>query len=260
MKNFLYSLCLLTSCSLISTNSLAATLRLAYNNIESYPYLMGKGRTVPARPGLALDVINQAAKQLNIDVKYVRLPGKRVLQYIKDGKVDGGFIFSFNQERANYALYPMKENQLDATKRIVTLGYYFYTLNHTSFAWNGVEVRDSQKQEVGAHLGFSVVKQLKDKVAVQEVRSTEQLFGMLFSKRLDAIAIQDTMADKYLKSHRRRNEVMQIPTAISTKDYYLVFSHQFGQQQPELIEKLWQTIGDIRDDIIEQKKETYLNQ
>lgn len=47
------------------------------------------------------------------------------------------------------------------------------------------------EQQVGAHLGFSIVNELKKKqLNVQEVTTTEQLFQMLQLGRLPVVAVQ----------------------------------------------------------------------
>ncbi len=94
--------------------SATTTLRLAYSDIESYPFQMGNGESVANPPGLALDVLNDVATKLELKIEYVRLPGKRVLDYIDTGKVDGGFIFSYNTLRAQYARYPMQDDSPDS--------------------------------------------------------------------------------------------------------------------------------------------------
>ena len=58
----------------------SASLKLAYSDIESYPFQLGNGTDIAKPPGLALDVLNHVGKILNLDIEYVRLPGKRVLE------------------------------------------------------------------------------------------------------------------------------------------------------------------------------------
>lgn len=242
--------------------SLAApvTLRLAYSDIESYPFQLGNGHKVFDPPGLAIDVINQAVNDLGIEVEFVRLPGKRVLEYIKEGKVDGGFIFSYNSERALYARYPMVGDKSDSSKRIATLEYYFYKLEDQPFDWDGTSLIDSSNKVVGAHLGFSVVKELKNKnIKVDEVRTTRQLLEMLSNKRISAIAIQDNMVKAFLKNKRWSN-VEKVMPAIIKKDYYLVLSSQFVQLKPDLANLIWNSIGDVRDEVMTQSMSKYLNQ
>lgn len=46
--------------------SATTTLRLAYSDIESYPFQMGNGESVANPPGLALDVLNDVATKLEL--------------------------------------------------------------------------------------------------------------------------------------------------------------------------------------------------
>ncbi|MCL9782472.1 transporter substrate-binding domain-containing protein [Vibrio sp. S4M6] len=237
--------------------SAETTLRLAYSDVESYPFQMGNGTEVSTPPGLALDVINAVAEELDLRVQYIRVPGKRVLQDIETGSVDGGFIFSYNTQRAQYANYPMHDQQPDRSKRIATIGYYFYVLQGQPLSWNGENLVGSNKK-VGAHLGFSIVRELKNKnFNVYEVKTTEQLFNMLRRQRVSAIAVQDTMAQKFLGS-QSGNHIKKLHPPITTKDYYLVLSHPFVENNPELANKIWQRIRDVREDIYSTHTEKYL--
>ncbi|MCG9682886.1 transporter substrate-binding domain-containing protein [Vibrio sp. Isolate23] len=259
MNHFTRRLCLFLAAASMSLSVWASTtLRLAYSDVESYPFQMGNGASVANPPGLALDVINHVALQLDLNIEYVRLPGKRVLQDIGAAKVDGGFIFSFNTQRAQYASYPMSDNKPDASKRIATIGYYFYTLQNHTLEWDGQSLADTD-QKVGAHLGFSIVRELKKKqLKVHEVKTTEQLFTMLQLERLSAIAVQDTMAQQFLSS-QKMNNIKQIEPAITTKNYYLVLSHQFVEKNPELAEKIWEAIETSRDEVFLKQKDKYID-
>nr|VVV06768.1 hypothetical protein AW0309160_04262 [Aliivibrio wodanis] len=237
--------------------SASDTIKLAYSDVESYPFQVGNGHQIANPPGLSVDVINNAANQLNIDIDYMRLPGKRVLQYVKEGKVDGAFIFSYNSQRARYAVYPMHQGRPDNSKRIATLAYYFYKIKGKPFMWDGSEINGHYQKIIGANLGFSIVNELKKKaLEVEEINSTAQLFGMLRTERLSAIAMQDSMADEFIKKNKW-DDVEQIQPPIMNKDYYLVFSHEFAQSNPELVEQIWTTIDKTRESVISQKRELY---
>lgn len=247
------------SFSIISGLCLASpTIILAYSDTESYPFQMGSGRDVADPPGLSIDLIDKSASELGINVRYVRLPGKRVLQYLKTGKVDGAFILSHNVQREKYASYPMVEGKLDSTKRVATLGYYFYKLKDQPFDWDGENLTQTDKQ-VGAHLGFSIVRELeKRKVSVYEVKTTSQLFGMLKLQRLAAIAVQDSTALDFLNSNDYPG-VEQVKPAITTKDYYLVFSKTFADRNPNLVNQIWDTIGSSRDGVMSENRHKYVD-
>jgi len=259
MRSYIYRLFPILGLTIIlSKLAIATTLTLAYSDVESYPFQIGNGTHIAEPPGLALDVLNQASNQLEIEIDYLRLPGKRVLDYIATGEVDGGFIFSYNTNRARFADYPMQDGTPDSTKRIAKLGYYFYKLKEQPLEWNGVNFNKLEDKLIAAHLGFSITEKLKqNNILVHEAKNTEQLFHMLRSKRIDAIAIQDTMAQQYLKDKAWSDQVEQVFPAITTKDYFLIFGQQFSKEHPELVQAIWQTVGAVREDVFKAQGKNY---
>lgn len=238
----------------------ATTLKLAYSDVESYPFQIGNSSEISDPPGLSLDIIDQAFRRLGVDIEYVRLPGRRVLEYIKSGQVDGGFIFSYNSKSAQYAVYPLKENRPDTSKRIATLGYYFYKLKYQTFDWDGSSLSAIKDKKVGTHLGFSITRKLKEShIDVLEVKKTAQLFRILTTRHVDIIAIQDTLAQAYLKDKPWASDVERVQPAITEKDYFLIFSREFTLSNPELVEQAWSVIADIRDVVIEKESAKYLD-
>lgn len=236
------------------------TITLAYSDVESFPFQMGNGNTLASPPGLSIDVIEQAAHLLDLEIKYVRLPGKRVLSQIKANQVDGGFIFSYSPERAKYASYPMIQRQVDSSLRIATLDYSFYKLRDQALDWDGTKLNDLDGVPVGAHGGFSVTKKLKaNEIMTLEIESTDKLFEMLNKKRLAAIAIQSNIANSYIAEHHLSN-IEKVTPPISTKDYYLIFSLNFSNKNPELVRKIWKVISEIRDDVIAKQIKEYISE
>lgn len=234
------------------------TIKLAYSDIESFPFQMGNGNAVATPPGLSIDILEQAAHRLNINIEYVRLPGKRVLHQIRANQVDGGFIFSYNQARAKYASYPMKNEKIDSTLRIATLDYFFYKLKEQELDWDGTKLKSMGDKPVGAHNGFSIINKLKEnEIYTLEMGSTEKLFTMLKKRRIAAVAIQSNIAESYINEKKLSN-IEKITPSISTKYYYLIFSHRFTKNNPELVKKMWGTIGEIRDEIITNNTSIYL--
>ncbi|EPS5698496.1 substrate-binding periplasmic protein [Vibrio vulnificus] len=257
MRYLLFLFCMLLS-PFSPQASPVTTITLAYGDVESFPFQMGNGNLVAEPPGISVDVIEQAARLLNIKINYVRVPGKRVLSQIKANQVNGGFIFSYSQERAQYARYPMKDQQADHNLRIATLDYYFYKLKEQPFTWDGLQLSSIGDVPVGAHTGFSITKRLKESnVNILEIGSTEKLFEMLGKRRLSAIAIQSNIASSYINEHQLSN-VERVSPPISTKDYYLIFSHEFAEENPQLVQNIWEMIGLIRDDVIDTSIKKYL--
>jgi len=89
------------------------------------------------------------------------------------------------------------------------------------------------------------------------MESTGKLFEMLNKKRLAAIAIQSNIANSYIVQNRLTN-IEKVAPPISTKDYYLIFSHHFARQNPDLVQSIWTVISEVRDGVIANSTPKYL--
>lgn len=252
---FMLPFILLASVSLHASPS--KTITLAYSDVESFPFQMGNGNDIASPPGLSINILEEVAQILNININYVRLPGKRVLSQIRVNQVDGGFIFSYSKERAMFANYPMHNQRVDRTFRITTLDYSFYKLKGQKIDWDGVTLNPLVRKPTGAHGGFSITNILKEKkIDTLEIESTEKLFEMLTKKRLAVIAIQNNIASSYIDENNSPN-FQKLTPPISTKDYYLIFSKEFTKKHPELVQNIWNTIGEVRDEVTTRKIKQY---
>jgi len=150
--------------------------------------------------------------------------------------------------RLQYGLYPMKNGKPDPDKRVTTLSYFLYkkqgdTLQATndSLVEKGVTI--------AAKRGFSIVDNLKNLgVKVVEVSSSTSLFRMLEIGRVRGVALQDTEGDFHVKN-MGPNHIEKLFPSLKTKHYYLMLSHQFVEKHPEIADKLWTKISEIRERI-----------
>lgn len=250
---FISALFLLSPVSAISSE---ISLRLVYGTEQAFPYLMGQGATVNNPAGIAIDIIKQAAADIGVKIELLRLPDKRLFLRLKNGTADGNFIQSFNRKRMEYGVYPMKNGKPDSEKRITTLKYFLYknrgdALQATkdSLAAKGVIIAAKQ--------GFSIVDDLRELgTEVLEVNTSESLYKMLEYGRARGVALQDTEGDFHIKN-LKLNQVEKVFPALKTKDYYLMLSHQFVKNNPEITVKLWARISEIRDRITKEKRAQY---
>jgi len=83
-------------------NSLnAQTLTMGYRTSERLP-LIGNA---PNNSGLYFDLYSAAAKKINVELKIIRLPKKRILNKIKDGLIDFYPGLTFTYKRSQFAYY-----------------------------------------------------------------------------------------------------------------------------------------------------------
>ncbi len=239
-----------------SQSSEPVELTLSYQINPSPPYQMGTGLTVVDPPGIALDVINAAAKELNLIIVYKRYPNVRVLHLLENNQIDGAFMFSYKAERAKIARYPFTpEGKLDSTKRLASLSYWLYSLEEAKLDWDGTNLI-GENGFIVAEQGVSIVSDLK-KIG-QKVKQPDSVYKalLMLTKRQQVVgaALQDVKATPYLDrpefSGIRRSSV-----PLNTKDYFLVLSNRFVERHPDIAEALWQKIEELRDEV--SKKSMY---
>lgn len=230
--------------SLGEVSDRAAELTLGYSDTEAPPYQI---RHDAPLPGIAFELIQRAADELNLKLRFAPLPNRRVLEKMKEGQIDGAFMYSFKPERQESGVYPWANGAPDSPRRITTLSYSLYKRPETQLSWDGKSLTGTHLI-VGANSGYSVAGDLsKMGIKVQEVKTTEQNFEMLFLGRLSAVAHQDLVADSYLASVSKRTSFVKLTPPLSTKDYFLMLSHSFVQRYPAQSEEIWNKIGEIRD-------------
>ena len=232
------------------------TLKLVYSDIESFPLQMGNGADIANPPGIAVEIIERAAEELGINVEFTRLPNKRALIELQYGMADAAFCYSFKDLRLKNGKYPMQGGKLDGSRRITSISYYLYKKKGSSLDWDGTTFINLQGR-LGANSGYSIVEDLRKKgINVQEVKTTEQNMAMLQLGRISGYVTQNITADYYVESGQY-GEIVRAPIPLVSKDYFLMFSHQFINKHPEISEKLWTKIGEIRDVVTKEVAPKY---
>lgn len=223
-------------------------LRLVYSDIQVAPYQMGNGLDVPAAPGAMVEMLQQAGRDVGLEVVLERAPQLRGFKRLQTGEVDGIFMFSFVPERQEFGSYPFKDGKPDESARVLSLSYVFYKRKGSPFQWDGSAVRGLEGRAIGYNTTFSVGATLtKAGLPVEDAKTTEQNFQKLALGRIAAFAMQEDVADGYI-GQKGLQEIEKLPTPWETKPYYLLLSHQFVERYPALAEKLWARIGKLRQE------------
>ena len=222
-----------------------ARLRLGYADIEVFPHQLGASTDVPADPGIAVELLQKGFAQAEIGLDLVRLPNRRVLDSLKTGEIDGAFLFSYNEERNRFAEYPRKNGEIDASRRLARQTYVLYKRADNPLGFDG-ELVANLHSEIAANAGFSIADDLRHRgIPVLEVETTPLAFGMLLAGHVDGYAVMDTTGDPYLRMAGIGN-VVKLPTPLSSKDYFLVFSRASGTANPALAERIWDQLARTR--------------
>jgi len=224
---------------------LSCSINVVYNEVASPPYYLGDGELIPKNPGIAVELVNMAAAKIKCKVKWERMPNRRVQNEILYGKADAMLMFSFNAERAGYAVYPMKDDNPDPALRLAALTYRVYVRNDSPLQWNGQEFTQLNGA-IGVNAAYSVAKEIsKLGATVEEAPGTVNNLKKLRLGRIAAYVMQDLPADAMIED-MKITDVRKLALPLSTKDYYLPFSKDFYAKYPDVANNLWKEIATLR--------------
>lgn len=211
-------------------------------------YVVGPGTTFnETKPGIEIELYRMVAKQLGFEVVFKRSPWKECLQQIEKNQIDGLFPVSFKEERLAIGVYPMAGDEVDTTRKTRDNAYYLYTLaSSEATCEDGMIV--GLVGIVAVPIGWTAVEDLTEmNLTIREVPVHANSPDLLIQKRVDGFICLSTVFDTYLRRQKEKyQDVVKVGPPVSEKPYYLMLSRQFVDENPELAEKIWDTIAEIK--------------
>lgn len=233
----------------------AVPLRVAINDQPAAPYIIGEGKSLASPPGLAVELLQQAAAPCNVYLLLQRQSSLRQLQALRSGTTDAILLLSYNPERAAFAHYPLRDGKPDGRYRLATLSYSFYVRSGSKLQWDGQQLQGLNSDKVGTDLGWSVAADLaRWHIPVEGAVGVEANLAKLRAGRIAAYAVHTNLADAYLQGS---HDVVPLQPPISTKDYFLPFGLRFASAHPQEVQCLWQHIASQRDALLQQRGPVY---
>lgn len=239
-------------------------LRVAYEDKEQPPYYMVNSSEVPkVNPGISVETVQLLAKYIpELEIEFQRFPWRRCTYLLGQNAVDAIFNSSYVPDRLELGWYPTKDKthrgEVDTSRRITTIAYNFYTLKDSGFKWDGdfSKITDT----IGAPLGYSIVGDLnKVGIKTEEAPDSNTNLAKLNAKRLNAVVLQDVTADAILQNNPQFSNIVKLEPPVVAKEYYLMLSAKFVQENPVLAQKIWDTIAVIRENEIPKMLSRYAN-
>lgn len=242
------SVWLVGACLFSGSVSAAEVVRAAYEDKPLPPFYMGSGADPdPVAPGVSVELLREAAAAAGIEIQFVRIPWARCLKSLKSGEIDAIFNASFKEERQEAGVYPMAAGKPDGSRRIANLSYVLYRLKDGPVTWDGKAVGGLDGSPVGIQAGYSVSEDVaRLGLKPEESADTITIFKKLASRRIAVVAQLEASGDAALaRGDFPAIEKMQPP--LVTKDYFLMFSHQFYDSRRATAEKLWAKLAEVRE-------------
>ncbi len=240
-------LCSLVGLSLLSSTALAAVpLKFCYEDKTLFPYYLGVGPEIPAgRPGATIEhlmVLTQKVPQLKLEL--VRMPWKRCLAAMANNEVDA-VIASYHPERAEYARYPLKQQQPDPTRAFAEHHTCLVSRPDATWSWDGEKIIGGNEIVIGRPLGYSAIKSpVGQKFEMHYTLSGTMDLDLLTKGRINAVTTLCNINGQPFTSRfiaSRGLKVLFPPLYSNTG--YLVFSIDFYQRQQTLADLLWDQLA-----------------
>ena len=202
-------------------STLPSRLKCASDTFE--PYVIETSQYASLQ-GVNVELVENAASLLGIEIEFNRVPWARLEQALKDNQVDCAVAFFLTPERAqsmNYTRVPIQFTS-----------YNLFT--HTGTLKKGWGTDQIKGWQIGYHRGFLLpqeLTQLADENAIKLValQSEEQALAMLVKHRLNAL-ITNKDVGLYLLKKNNWHGIEVISPAFSYTPAYLVFSKKDGYE------------------------------
>ncbi|WP_051676951.1 substrate-binding periplasmic protein [Maridesulfovibrio frigidus] len=175
--------------------------------------------------GCAVRVVKYSLKQMGVELDLIVVPWLRAQRMAKDGKVDGYFAASQNQERDRNGV----RSSLIAEQR-----WNWYMLRDNKLDPSGADFKENAT--VAAFRGSNMLTWLKDNGydVTASPPTTEQLLNMLLLGRFDAMLANDmVMTDKIMKQNLHGR--FKVVTLLS-KPLGVYFSNAFLKNNPNFLD------------------------
>jgi polar amino acid transport system substrate-binding protein len=235
MRNYVVTILSLTLL-IISPLSLAVKLNIV--TLQYPPYAYKEGEQVK---GVAVEIVTEVLNRMELPFTITILPWARALHQIEKGKADAIFTLFKNPEREVFADY---SDQI-LISQIVSL----YVKKNAIIKFSG-DLKQLERYSFGlvrkVSYGDIFDRALKDKTLTNVVRSNhaEQSFKMLFSNRVDIVAINKYGALDILRKSNRLKDVKALKPDLQNIPSYIAFSKK----------KNLSNIRDKFDDTLRQMK------
>lgn len=228
-------------CSVFSAPLLAADrLTFCFENKTVAPW-----RNLD-QTGLNFELLKRVESKLKLKFDYQLLPWKRCLAKLKANQVDGAFTVSFSDERRDYGAFP-GHDKADVRKRMHFARYFLVRKKGSSVDWDGRQFHQLEGK-IAFQLGYSVGDLLHElKVPVDEAADSPHSVGRkVIAGRVAGAAMMDSDTNAIMNGPLApKLEVVEMP--LIEKAYYLMLSNALVKARPELAERIWKQVEDVRN-------------
>jgi hypothetical protein len=220
------------------------SLRFCYQDQQLRPYYLGDGNTIASPlPGATIEHVQQLVHAFpEIELELVRLPWLRCLKALQQGDVDA-VVANYHASRTEFAVYPMLDMHMpDPQLAFAEQAICLVSQRSRAKRWNGHSFTGLPKITILRDQSSPAYAQLKDSsYASYQTLSGVDVLAMLQQGRADASLKLCEVAGVPIHWGRLEQlELTLLQPAVYRLSGYLIFSKNFYQHHPSLVQSLWQ--------------------
>ncbi|ARU59110.1 amino acid ABC transporter periplasmic protein [Oleiphilus messinensis] len=238
-------------------------LRYCYEERHYNPYTLGNDVVPSHSPGILVELVTDAMGRAGRTVEFYRRPWKRCIVDLQDGVADGIFPSIWAPERDRWGLFPkaLKQGKLviDPAFRLWQASYHIYSNVDRIPIWNGQQF-SAVPLGIGTPLGYLAAKKLQDDgVFNRHVTDPYNAFHLLELNKLDGFVIDFQIGQRMVAEMNLVKKISHHREPYFNADWYLVFSRQRAQSEPDLPMQVWKQMAKIRAENKQKYLEAYVN-
>lgn len=221
----------------------ARSLHLCRDEIDLPPWQM-KNNT-----GLNISLLKEVGQKIGVSFEIAPMPWRRCLAMVQAGRIEGAIGVDFRPERLDMAAFPERHGVVpDPQLRISTQTFALYKLKDENLHWDGATL-GGDARPIAAQQGHSVVPFLRSmSITVDDYeRDPEQMLRKLLMGSVAAVALVESVGDELLRQPKYAERIHKMQPMLLRKESYLIFSHQFAQNNSAFTMQVWETIARVRN-------------
>jgi polar amino acid transport system substrate-binding protein len=222
-------------------NGASKKIKICFQDVDWPPYTFGPNSRFNGQGALP-ELLTYIEQDVDVKFEFFAIPWKRCQKIVALNEMDGALETSFREERLKMGRFPWKDGGPDATRRTHASTYVLYKAKDSMF-----ELTDSDNNDmapVAVERGYAGGSDLKKMgVNVIEVATPEAGMNMVISGRTLGFMTLEDVADYIIEKNNYFSEhISKSSKPFKIKNYYLLFSHGFYNDNPKTSEQIWDMI------------------
>lgn len=220
-------------------------LTFGYDNVAAFPWV------TPEQQDYVFQLLKLVDDELpELDFKFKGLPWKRCIEELEAGTLDGCFSTAYTPERAQKGLFPRNvHGELDTTRSLFRTSYSLMVpiSLKPKLKIRGLIVEGwNMKHPLGINKGYAIAQDLEPLgYNIEYAGTTEGNKLKLLSGRVMGLADVTSRLEALKKTGDMVGfEILTPP--MTEKEFYLILSRVLEKREPQITEKIWNKIAEIR--------------